>query len=182
MQFQVACECGVNLSVGEGAAGAKLRCDCGRTIAVPALDELRRRAGLPERKVAPDMVVEALLLAGRLPEEDHCVLCGAATSESVTCHTECERAFVDDGRPSWWHYVLGYLTFGWLGALIVDVSRGTEREWGKDRVFDLPLRICAGCRGQLSNPTAAREALCRAPLYRALLNEYPDATVWPPST
>jgi hypothetical protein len=181
MQFQVPCECGVTLTVGEGAAGARLRCDCGRTVVVPALDKLRREAGFPEQRIAPEMAVEALLLAGKLPEEDHCVLCGAATSESVTCHTECEFAFVDDGRPSWWHYLLAFLTFGWIGAAVVGATRRTEYEWGKDRIYDLPLRICASCRGKVTDAAAARDALCRVPLYRALLNNFPDANVWPPA-
>jgi hypothetical protein len=181
MNFQIPCECGVNLTVGEGAAGARLRCDCGRTVIVPALDKLRRDAGFPEPRIAPEMAVEALLLAGRLPEEDHCVLCGAATAESVSCLTECERAFVDDGRPSWWQYMLGYVTFGWIGALVVGETRRAEQEWGKDRIFDLPLRICAGCRGELTDSAAARAALRRVPLYRALLNNFPDAKVSPPA-
>jgi len=181
MEFQIPCECGVTLTVGEGAAGARLRCDCGRTVIVPALDKLHREAGFPEQRVAPEMAVEALLLAGRLPEEDHCVLCGAETDESVTCLTECERAFVDDGRPSWWQYVLGYLTLGLFGALVVGASRRTEQEWGKDRVFDLPLRICALCRGDVTDSVEAKDAMRRVPLYRALLNKYPDATVSPPA-
>jgi len=177
MEYQIPCECGVVTDVSEGAAGARLPCVCGRTIVVPSLRDLRRQAGLPELLPSPEMAVEALLLAGRLPEENHCVLCGIATVDSVYCHTECERAYTHDGRPPWWVWLLAFLSFGWIGAAVVASSPRQETEWGKDRIFDLPLRICAACRGQLTNAEAVKEALWRVPWYRRLLKKYPNAKV-----
>lgn len=44
------CQCGLHIVVTYGDAGASLPCECGRTIEVPSLDKLRKRAwviGLP---------------------------------------------------------------------------------------------------------------------------------------
>jgi hypothetical protein len=121
--------------------------------------------------------VETLLLAGKLPEEDHCILCGIATDASICCTTECERAYVQSGRPSWWIYLLGFLTLGWFGVAIAHASGGEDREWGKDRIFPLPLRVCAVCQHQLTNEAELKAALRRVPLYRRLLEKYPDSRV-----
>jgi hypothetical protein len=43
MQVRLACECGREVVVTEGSAGASLPCDCGRSIKVPSLGELRQR-------------------------------------------------------------------------------------------------------------------------------------------
>jgi hypothetical protein len=43
MHFRLPCECGRQLSVTEGAAGATFQCACGRTVKVPSLEELRRQ-------------------------------------------------------------------------------------------------------------------------------------------
>src|SRR5262249_51142395 len=100
MEYALDCECGEKLIVRETAAGATEQCRCGRTIVVPSLHNLRRMAGLPEPGLTPEKAVETLLLAGKLPQEKHCVVCGDATDDSICCKTECERAYVESGRPS----------------------------------------------------------------------------------
>jgi hypothetical protein len=138
---------------------------------------LRRQAGLPEPGLPPEKVVETLLLAGKLPEEAHCIGCGNATEEVLECTAECERAYVESSQPAWWAYLLGFLTFGWLGVGVVSASKGEGREWGKDRIFPLPLRVCAACRPQMSSPEELKAALRRVLVYRRLLEKYPDARV-----
>jgi hypothetical protein len=177
MQYELDCECGNKLTVRETAAGAKELCPCGRTLVVPSLHELRRRAGLPAPGLPPEKVVETLLLAGKLPEETYCVLCATPTDRVICCTTECERAYVQCGRHAWWVYLLGFLTFGWLGAIAVHASSGEDREWGADRIFPLPLRVCADCQPRLNGTAALNAALCRVPVYRRLLEKYPEARV-----
>jgi hypothetical protein len=126
--------------------------------------------------------VETLLLAGKLPEEDHCVLCGVMTDTAICCRTECERAHVKSGQPSFWLYLLSFLTLGWLGAAVAKSAAGEDQEWGKDRSFSLPLRVCDTCRQELTNPAELKAALCRVPLYRRLLNKYPGARVSLPAS
>ena len=122
------------------------------------------------------MEVEALLLAARLPEEDDCVLCGTTTDHYICCRTECERAQVKDDRP-WWVWLLAFVTFGVLGAAVVAASKGQTTEHGKDRVYDLPLRICDQCRQQLTHEDEIKDAMWEVPIYRRLLERYPDAKV-----
>lgn len=177
MPYRLDCECGDCVVVEETAAGTTTLCRCGRAVVIPSLRELRRRSGLGEPDVSPELVVETLLLAGKLPEEDHCVLCGVATDTSVCCRTECERARVQSGQPSLWHYLLGFLTFGWLGVVIASLWAREDREWGKDRIFSLPLRVCDACRQRLTTPAEVKAALCRVPLYRRLLTKYPCAKI-----
>jgi hypothetical protein len=177
MQYELDCECGNKILVRETAAGAREQCQCGRTLVAPSLHELRRRAGLPEPGLSPEKVVETLLLAGRLPEDNHCVLCGTITDGVICCTTECERAYVQRGQPSAWAYLLAIITFGWIGAAVVRASAGEDREWGKDRIFPLPLQICAACRPQLTGPAELKAALSRVPVYQRLLQKYPYAQV-----
>jgi hypothetical protein len=182
VEYQLGCECGADVTVEETAAGTTVPCRCGRRVAVPSLRELRRRAGMPGAGLSPDLVVETLLLAGKLPEEDHCVLCGVATDATLCCTTECELAFVKTGQPSPWVYALAFLTFGLLGVAVARASAREDREWGKDRIYPLPLRVCAGCRRGLTGEAEVKEAMARVPLYRRLLEKYPAARVsWPTS-
>jgi hypothetical protein len=177
MQYQLECECGEKVMVRESAAGATEVCRCGRTLVVPSLHELRRQAGLPEPRLSPEKVVEVLLLARKLPEERHCLLCGDATDASISCRTECARAYVRSGQPPWWVYLLGFLTFGWLGVLVASASAKEDREWGEDRIFSLPLRVCTTCQPRLTGPAELKAALGRVPVYRRLLEKYPNARV-----
>jgi hypothetical protein len=169
------------VTVEETAAGSRISCSCGRTVVVPSLRELRRQSGEDAPALAPELAVEALLLACRLPEEDCCVLCGVATDGSVSCRTECERAYVDDGTPSWWVWLLGFLTAGMFGVAVVAASRKQEQEWGKDRIYSLPLRVCDACRPGLASEQAVLEALCAVPLYRQLLTRFPGTKVYLPA-
>ena len=180
MQYRLDCECGDGVTAEERAAGTTALCRCGRRIVIPSLRELRRRAGMAEPAVSPELAVESLLLAGKLPEDEYCVLCGVVTDTCVFYRTECERARVDYPRPSQWAYVLAFLTFGWVGALAVAVTgsrAGDSREWGKDRIFALPLRVCGRCAAGLTDPAEVKATLCRVPLYRRLLEKYPQARV-----
>jgi hypothetical protein len=85
IHYALDCECGRKVIVRETAAGAKEQCECGRTFVIPSLHELRRLAGFRPPVLPPEKVVETLLLAGKLPEEDCCVLCGTATDGLIRC-------------------------------------------------------------------------------------------------
>jgi hypothetical protein len=177
MQLHVPCECGEDVPVTEGEAGSRISCCCGRTVVVPSLRELRRQAGVPGQGVAPELVLETLLLAGKLPEEDECVLCSEPTAGCVSCVVDCERAVVSDGRPSFWAELGLIVLFGWIGVLLARSGRKEPMEWGKDRSFTLPLRLCDACRPALTNFASVTRALRSVPLYRRLLDKYPRAVI-----
>lgn len=173
-ELRIVCECGAAMSVGEGAAGARLACACGRTIAVPSLQEFRRQAGIIEPLPSPDLAIQALLAAGRLPEETHCVSCGMATPEYVICRVECEKAFCQGGA-SFGSWLLAFLTFGLFGIAVVASQQETVH--GEDRVYHLPLRLCLSCRPQLTDAGIVKKMLARVPWYERLLQKYPRANV-----
>jgi hypothetical protein len=81
-------------------------------------------------------------------------------------------------EPSAFVYLLLYLA-SHLGALLV---RGMHKgnlpaEYGKDRIFDVPLSICSACREKLTSSIAIKSALRLVPIYRELLSAYPKAQV-----
>jgi hypothetical protein len=84
MFYRISCECGDAVTVAETLAGTRMPCHCGRMISVPSLRELRRLSDSLQEEIPPEMEVESLLLANRLPEEDCCILCGAATDHSFS--------------------------------------------------------------------------------------------------
>jgi hypothetical protein len=177
MKYRVNCSCGDSVSVSETEAGSQVKWWCGRVVEVPSLRELRRQAGEPGPTVSPEMAIEALLLSGSLPEEEQCILCGVPTDGCVYCRTECERAYVRRSGSPTWARALAFLTFGLLGYVVVSATPRLEQEWGKDRIFSLPLRVCKGCRGRLTSTKAVKDAMCRVPLYRQLLKKFPGTKV-----
>jgi hypothetical protein len=180
MEHQIRCECGQSITVRETAAGTKAECRCGRSLTVPSLPELRRMAGGSGPVIAPEKAIEVLLLAKRLPKEAHCVQCGVATDHTAVCRVECERAVVTSGGNPLWVTLLAVLTFGWLGVLVAKSTEGEDREWGTDRTYDLPVRVCAVCAARLTSEEAVKDTLWRIPLYRELLSKYPRAKASPP--
>jgi hypothetical protein len=140
------------------------------------LDELRQQAGVPVQAAPPELVIEALLLARRLPEERCCVLCQQATDGTIICQTECSKAFVSDGTPRFSVKFLTFLAFGWSTLPIWGRQR-REKECGTDRIYSLPLRVCDACRAELATPDAVKAAMLRVPAYADLLEKYPGANV-----
>jgi hypothetical protein len=123
------------------------------------------------------MVVEALLRAGELPETRHCVLCDTATEGVVWCRAVCEQAQVSSGGLFALASSLGALLTLLLGFGVLVTSDGPDEVRGRNRVYDLPLRACDGCRPRLITPRELKAALLRVPLYRRLLAKYPQTKV-----
>lgn len=177
MDYHLDCECGYYVIVEEAAAGTTVECRCGRGIEVPSLRQLRQLRGLAAPEVPPEQVIETLLLAKKLPEEHHCLLCAVPTEATVFCQTECERVRVGQ-ETTWWKYLLAIFTLGWMGVAVIERSSGGGQEFGKDRIFSLPLRVCDICRKQLTSREKIMSTLVRVPVYSTLLKKYPRAVVF----
>ena len=83
-------------------------------------------------------------------------------------------------RPSPWAYLVAYATLGLFAAAAMAVARNKPSDakvWGEDRTFSLPLRVCGKCSPGLVHPRKMREALCRVPVYRRLLEKFPEAKI-----
>jgi hypothetical protein len=179
MEFRVDCTCGAHVMVREGLAGTRRQCQCGRIIAVPPLHELRRQIGLPPYAVSPELVIEHLLTTGELLEDHTCVCCGAPAGEVLWVETECERRQVrESGGLSLPVLIVTGLLFGWWIWLFQLSQRRETREYGKDKIYRLPLAVCLACRPKVRSAKEVKKAMCRVPDYGRLLHKFPDATVW----
>jgi hypothetical protein len=174
MEYQLKCVCGQTLPVSAGAAGTRLLCSCGRTVEVPSLRELRRQSG--EAPTAnPVMAIEHLLATQQLPLESTCNSCGREGAEIVKFVAECERRWLR--RPGRWDWVvvaifslpIALLTHLWIRRT------GEVREYGRDVILDLPLRLCPACRPEMRTRSQMAAALRTVPIYAQLLNRYPKA-------
>ena len=156
MDFIVSCQCGRQEQVFEGSAGARLICECGRTIDVPNLAQLRASAGLPPIEPSLDEQVRTLLASGELPPAQ-CIGCGGS-GDRISYNAECETAYIEGtgGISTASAMILG-LAFGWI--VFLSENRG-GRMRGRDTYIPVPVRVCAHCR----------TTLLRRP-YKALLNK-----------
>jgi hypothetical protein len=179
MRFDVHCACGIRHTVSEGAAGAQLTCSCGQTVAVPSLDRLRESVGLGPTRPNPEMVIESLLAAGHLPETHDCVWCGKTTHETIIISTECERAFKKRETGGWFLTLILFAAFGIFALLKSAVYRGEscEEEYGRDRIYPLPVPLCLECQAPALHALQLKQLLASFDSYRRLLDKYPEAKV-----
>jgi hypothetical protein len=173
IRFRVDCSCGQHLSVSEGAAGAKLRCECGRDVTVPGLNELLARAELPPHRLSPELMIEHMIATGALPDGDCCVECGRDTPEHVVIIAECERVWVRGGEAPLLVQVLWNLFLSPLGIFAWQGERYEAH--GNDTILPLPLRICGNCCTHLRSDEALRRYLRKTPVYADLLDKFPKA-------
>lgn len=181
MEIQLQCDCGETITVTEAKAESDVPCKCGREVRVPPFFELRQMAGMTLE--VPELVVQRLLAAGRLPEETACLICCVQTTAVCRCWLECERAMVVSQRHGVWFYLISllglfsgfYFFLFILNILIINSMRGPHEEYGHDRLFYLPLMVFPRCRGTLEEPRSLRAVLARVPAFRELLAKYPQA-------
>jgi hypothetical protein len=173
VNFRVDCECGIPLKVSEASAGGSVRCVCGRSVPVPPLRDLRVRAGLPPHNIAPEVLIEHLLASGELPPNKSCIECGTATEKMVYVVVECERIFIRTRGGFSWRVFLVSL---FLPVRFWYWEPREEKEYGRDKIYRLPLPVCGSCRPKLSGRTIA-DRLRQIPVYEQLLDKFPDAVV-----
>jgi hypothetical protein len=154
-------------------AGADLRCDCGRSISVPGLKELRLQAGLPAYDPSPELLLRETFDINDVPGDDGCVACGAATDQIVRVVAECEKAWGKRAGFEWGTFFLSLL----LLPLVVFRWRNVDQMRGSDKFFVLPIRVCPQCQQALKGTARIKDCLRHIPVYRRLLDKFPDATV-----
>jgi hypothetical protein len=158
--------------VREGQAGARRSCECGRVVKVPSLHELRRSVGLPAHLLSPELVIEQLASKGALPRGRTCACCGSETDQHVFLVAECERVQVRESRSSWAAVLAALFVKDW--GIVLGRDR---REYGKDKIYALPLAVCWDCQPDLQGEPKLKEALRQVPEYNRLLNKFPDSLV-----
>jgi hypothetical protein len=176
VEFRIDCQCGKQIVVREGSAGATIVCACGRAVSVPSLSQLRIQAGLPPFDPGPVMLIQHLLSTGQLPGIKTCVACGHETDHVVEVRTECEKSYRTKSDNRSWGMTFLWLFVFWP-AIFFTSRRPQIIESGRDTVFSLPLPACEDCRQKLRGRKAVKQALQKIPLYCQLLQKFPNATL-----
>lgn len=176
MKYEVRCECGTAHSVSGADAGATLPCECGRSVEVPPLHELRIGAG--QDVLTPFIRLQAMQLEGKLPGTRDCALCHRGTDGVVHIAVECERAIVKSSGPTRADMIGGCILSLPFGLFLHLLRRNAPTiQHGQDQVLTLPVPVCDPCQMTLNNPAILRQALRHIPDYSALLDHYPNARI-----
>ena len=184
MNYIAPCECGRNVTVGATQAGSTVLCECGCSLTVPSLSELRASAGQTTYAVSTLGRIRRMIRDGELPCGDLCTLSGRRTKDTFVLRVECERVWTRGSQSDCMDRAFfGFLFFGWLGAII---GWGKEerrpQELGRKTTIEVPLRVCSEFHGRLARKRRQRylkNLLRQVPVYAALLDEYPQAVVLP---
>jgi hypothetical protein len=148
MDFRINCECGKRIFVTTGSAGGTVRCECGRTVTVPLLSELRRQNGLPAYQVNPARVIEQMLAAGELPRVGPCARCGNPTDEVLDAVAECETSWAGQSvHPGDAEVGIVDIVVVGVPVVLVEVEEGEAK--GGDLTVPVPVRMCRGCQRRL---------------------------------
>src|SRR5207245_987010 len=122
--------------------------------------------------------IEHLLLSGELPFGSACNECGVEPCEMIHVTTVCERALPEKSGTSWILILLAIFCVPWLFWYFVFAERSSSlKEYGRDKIYPLPWRVCKGCRQKLNNAGAIKKSLCKIPEYQMLLEKFPAANV-----
>jgi hypothetical protein len=172
MEYRLPCACGSHVLVTEHAAGTTVNCSCGQAIDVPSWRELNARAGRRAPALNPEVVLNTLLSAGKMPFEDICTRCGTETNERVQVMAEFERAVVRGGGISWPALILSALFL----PVLIFTRRRTE-VYGRDKVYWLPLPVCKQCQEHVQDEADLRRAVRKVEVYDDLLEKFPQARI-----
>jgi hypothetical protein len=173
MQFHVDCECGKQIAVNEGSAGAIASCACGRSISVPSLIQLKRQAGLTADEINPELVIQSRLARGELPGDSRCAHCGVNAAEIVLIDVVCEKEWTQQKEGFRWGLLLVTLL---LPFKVLSWQR--EVKHGRNVVYRLPLAVCKRCQDEHRKPRELKHGLRRIPVYARLLDKHPQAEVY----
>jgi hypothetical protein len=122
---------------------------------------------------------------GELPTGDVCPFSGRPANETVYFDVQCERSWVRGGDGDSDGAMLHVLLHGWVGLLLASLKSRPRREFGRDTLIRVPLRISSDVREEVLRMRGQRKLkrlLEETPVYRELLREYPGATVTPAAT
>jgi hypothetical protein len=173
MDCHATCECGKQLSVTMGQAGSKIGCQCGRTVEVPSLRELRRQESPDGIDANAVLVIRHLLANGELPPPG-CSRCSSDHCSTATVVAKCERTPARKLSSKG----LVALTFAsFIPGLRMYLRMQMAPPPVSEVTLNLPLGLCDQCRAEMNNRSALKETLKQIPIYRHLLESYPSTSV-----
>lgn len=138
-----------------------------------------RREGIPSAMLerdGPAIALRRLYNHKKLPLEERCLRCEAATENVLMCYIECESRRIITSNSSFWS-VLCAVLLSPLALIIFSPKEETVVE-GDDLSVRAPLRLCAACAVKLRKRTMeVREILLAMPIYQPLFQAYPGAWI-----
>lgn len=179
------CPCGRYVQVTAGQAGTNVRCECGTTLPVPKLADLRRLAGKDPYATNPAERIAKMERAGQLVLPDQCVACYMRTEGVLECIAVCEKKHTevqaDTSLASRLFMILSPVLY-LLVKLFVPPADSEIKIHGHEVQAMLRLRLCANCRPSSSH-FISRDTLVTwlrtVPIYAELLDLYPEAEITP---
>lgn len=181
MSYPVTCECGETSQVVASEAGATFTCPCGRTVRVPTLSKLRATVGTADDFGSVLERVRRRIKLGKLPCNEICPITGGPATATAWFEILCEREWsrrtgVNDGQA-----ILFAIFGGWLGILFAIMrGDGTRETLGSDVSLTAPLRLSpsgADQVGSMRSQRSLKRAFSMTPIYKQLLQAYPQAKV-----
>lgn len=177
MPYLIHCACGNGIQVEATQAGSTTACRCGALVHVPNLSTLRKQAG--EQTLGRDLLAEIRrqIKSGEYPPKGLCPLTSDQPNCVVQVHVQCEKSWQKADR-SLAEQIAYLLVFGWMGAFLGRQSNPPET-LGRDTEILLPLRIRSEAKQEFLRlkPAKLKALFVAYPLYRELLEKYPNATV-----
>jgi hypothetical protein len=180
LKVSLPCECGGTVVAGAKVAGGTIKCTCGRAVAVPKLSHLRTLAGGDAFITNPVEAIRKQQRDGINPAGEGCLLCGSLSPVFYKCHAVCESSHARRGNkvdPISMVRLL-FVPMVWLIAMLL-----REKEFepidrrGHDIAisFDLPVcDPCAASAGKVTRANVAKRLMAEVPLYKELLDDYPN--------
>ena len=153
MDYSIRCECGHEMRVSEGSAGARIPCNCGRIVEIPSLGALRTSRGLPAVDVPLEIEVLSKLESGELPPST-CIGCGKG-ADRIWYVAECEQIHERTSRDKWPLFQGIAFAIGLFANLLVFTYRVNGRDetvttmHGREINIPVPVRCCESCRDTL---------------------------------
>ena len=151
MNFTITCECGRSHSVHEAHSGLSVDCQCGQTVAIPSLAELRKSVGLPSVPVSPAEHVTSLVDEGTLPPGE-CVDCGSLGADELRLVAICETETTHSSSPSiGWAELMTVVSLLTPYVVVIfnfkdDNEFAAATVFGRDTTVPVPVRLCDSCR------------------------------------
>jgi hypothetical protein len=166
LSAELRCNCGRTAIARAADAGGILNCECGQSVRVPNLSQLRTIAGSDAYVTNPAEAIRKAQREGNDPAGRACLLCNAPHPVIYTCLAVCEQSHAQktnepDGMVRWIFLptVLNILLYFLNKPTSID-RRGHDIEV----TFGLP--VCEPCTKIIGKPT-------RSKVYKELLDYYP---------
>ena len=158
---------------------------------MPSLSQLRTLAGRDAFVTNPVEAIKKALQNDGSPVGTNCVMCGARDPVVYECYALCESTHAKNQSVDQSTDILRLLrlTFLFVFSKALFIASWWTRVFdfreqkdeieirGHDVEVEFPLPVCDSCSnsaGAVTRAKVAKQLMARVPMYKALLDQYPD--------